>query len=436
MDGLRSTLTTTRTTTQTAMLSGVSERSGVVLREDDRVQPGRFVMGRYPSQGPGSQQGSQQGSHRGSLQSPGRRSRRWLKQTAIAALAGLLSLGFVDAEAWAARSGGRLGGGSFGGRSAPSYNAPSRSSGGSSYGYSGGGMGMPLFMPIGGFGGGFGSLVMVLILLVVLSSLISAFRQVRGGSGQDADEAAMGMGTVTVAQVQVGLLSAARSLQEALNDMGHRADTGTAAGRAHLLQEASLALLRHPEYWRYGKASCQKTPSEHTAEALFNQLSLAERSKFTEETLVNRDGRRSTPDANRGPGALAGAASQPTLAAESSASIDDLSQMDLAGLRAAMAAPAVTTPAATIAPIPPTETAIDPGPGEFILVTLLVAIDGTFDVPSQVTSQDELRQALSRLGSIGSDRLMALEILWTPQADDDALTTDDILTHYADLQLV
>ena len=53
-----------------------------------------------------------------------------------------------------------------------------------------------------------------------------------------------------------------------------------------MLQEATLALLRHPEYWVYGATESQKA-SLDAAEAKFNQLSLTERSKFTDETLSN-----------------------------------------------------------------------------------------------------------------------------------------------------
>ena len=54
------------------------------------------------------------------------------------------------------------------------------------------------------------------------------------------------------------------------------------------MQESTLALLRHPEYWVYGSTNSLKTDID-SAEAKFNQFSLTERSKFTDETLSNVD---------------------------------------------------------------------------------------------------------------------------------------------------
>jgi uncharacterized membrane protein len=40
------------------------------------------------------------------------------------------------------------------------------------------------------------------------------------------------------------------------------------------------------------------------------------------------------------------------------------------------------------------------------------------------------------MGSISSERLLAVEILWTPQAEGDTLTSDDLMAEYPDLKLV
>jgi uncharacterized membrane protein len=47
-----------------------------------------------------------------------------------------------------------------------------------------------------------------------------------------------------------------------------------------------------------------------------------------------------------------------------------------------------------------------------------------------------MRQVLQQVGAIGSDRLLAIEVLWTPQAEEDTLTTDDILAAYPNLKLM
>lgn len=280
-------------------------------------------------------------------------------------------------NAWAARSGGRMGGGSF--RRAP---APSRSvprGGGYGGGY-GGGFGFPFVIPFFGFGGG--GLFAVLIGFALLNFLVNAFRQASESSNQGYGQASNPM--VSVARVQVGLLAEARELQSDLNRIARTANTGTPAGRLQLLQETTLSLLRHPHFWSYGGVESDRARLE-AAEAAFNQLSLAERSKFSEETLSNYN--------------------------------SDLQQRSAEPAKGAIQV-------------------AEQGPSEYIVVSLLVAAEGKLDLPQSVNESDDLRRALSRLGSLSSEQLLAVEILWTPQAEGDSLSADDIMTHYPDLRLV
>ncbi|HEY9645909.1 MAG TPA: DUF1517 domain-containing protein [Chroococcidiopsis sp.] len=43
---------------------------------------------------------------------------------------------------------------------------------------------------------------------------------------------------------------------------------------------------------------------------------------------------------------------------------------------------------------------------------------------------------MAQLGAVSSDRLMALEVLWTPQPEGDTLSAIDVLTQYPDLKLI
>jgi len=311
-----------------------------------------------------------------------------LKSLVVFGLMFTLVLGNAG-NALAARSGGRIGGGSFRAPtrtySPPSggYRAPVGGYGGG-YGYGGGGFGFPFIFPFIGIGGGFGGLFGILIFFAVANFLVQSFR--RSGVAGDNDIPGYSNPKVSVGRVQVGLLEGARGLQKELDELGLRADTGSAIGRAQVLQESSLALLRHPEYWVYGAAQSQQTALE-SAEAKFNQYALAERSKFTEETLsnVNNQLRQGTSQA-----ALADAAGQ------------------LAATEA---------------------------PGEYIIVTIVVGVEGKLELP-KINSSDDLRQALRQIGGISSERLLAVEILWTPQAEGDTLTSDDLMASYPDLKLV
>ncbi len=307
--------------------------------------------------------------------------KNWLKPALAVGLA--LTLTFAQTgDALAARSGGRIGGGSF---RAPSrsYSSPSRSIGGGGGYYPGGGFSSPFFWAPMMFGGGGGSLLSLLVMVAVGGYLLQTFRRV---TGNDDAEGAVYNPQVSIVEIQVGLLAEARDVQTKLNNLAATIDAETATGRMHLLQETSLELLRHPEYWTYGKTVTQQAKLDR-AEAVFNQLSLTERSKFTTETLskVNSQLRQATPSA-----VLTATGELATVAAERS---------------------------------------------EYIIVTLLVAATRQVQLP-KINGDADLRQALQTLGSLDASALVAIEAIWTPQANGDSLTTDDILTYYPDLKLV
>jgi uncharacterized membrane protein len=247
-------------------------------------------------------------------------------------------------------------------------------------------MGFPFIIPFLGFGGGFGSLFSILIVFAIANFVMSAVRNAgSGGGGQR--ELESDNPPVSVGKIQVGLLATARELQRELNELGLSADTGTPEGRAMLLQEVTLALLRHPEYWVYGSTESQVAPLS-MAEAKFNQLALGERSKFTSETLSNVNNQ----------------------------------------LRQATSGDLIAGQAGELANHPESS-------GDYILVTLVVASLGRSEL-SAVNDSVEMRQVLQQVGAIGSDRLLAIEVLWTPQAEEDTLTTDDILAAYPNLKLM
>ncbi|MEA5515069.1 DUF1517 domain-containing protein [Nodularia sp. UHCC 0506] len=298
-----------------------------------------------------------------------------------------LALSHADG-ALAARSGGRIGGGSFRAPSSRTYTPRTYARpGGGGYYPGGGGFGFPFLIPFWGIGGGFGGIFTILIFLAIANFLMQTFRRVSSGEGEDIGYSSNP--PVSVTRLQVGLLAQARGLQTELNKIAESADTNSPEGRAEILQEASLALLRHPEYWVYAGGGTQQVKL-NAAEGQFNRLSLAERSKFSEETLSNVNNQ------------LKSALNKEALPADQ---IDNPTQL------------------------------ISEGPGEYLIVTLLAATLGKFEVP-EVNSADDLRQALRRIGGIPGDQLLAIEVLWTPQAEGDTLTSDDILAEYPDLKLV
>jgi uncharacterized membrane protein len=307
----------------------------------------------------------------------------------VIAIALVITLAFSHADGALAASGGRIGGGSFR-APARTYSPPSRTyappgggyypGGGGYYPGGGGGFFPFVYFPSFGVGGGFGGLFSLLILISIASFLVNSFRR----SNRN-DELDYSTPSVSVAKVQVGLLAQARELKADLDRIGQRANTETSEGLAQVLQEVSLALLRNPQYWVYGNAEAHQARLE-AAGAEFNRLALSERSKFNAETLSNVNNQ------------LKQASSSALTVAEKGGELAESS-------------------------------------GEYIVVTLLVGTQGKLQLPAINTAED-LRRSLSQLGSVSSDQILALEVLWTPQAEGDVLTRDDLLAEYPNLKIV
>jgi uncharacterized membrane protein len=306
---------------------------------------------------------------------------------------------FSSTPALAAMSGGRIGGGSF---SRPSmsrpmpgrtYSAPSRNystprSGYYPAPYPSGGFGFPFLLPFFGIGGGLGGgLFSLLIVIVVANFLMSAFRNAtQNNESGTLTPDSLSNPTVSLNVLQVGLLAEARDLQKELDRIAQAANTGSSEGLDLVLQETTLALQRHPEHWVYASTQSQQSRLD-AAETQFNRLALTERSKVQKETLSN---------VNR---QLQQAASTAVLEPADSAQL------------------------------------LSKAPSEYIVVSLLTASEGKLELP-KINSDQDLRQALNQLGAIPSQRLMALEVLWQPQAENDTLTADDLLQAYPHLKLI
>ncbi len=291
-----------------------------------------------------------------------------------------------------AASGGRIGGGSF--RSAPSMprsygGGSSRGSYGGGYGgggyygggggYRGGGMGFPFIVPIFGFGGG--GLFGFLILMAIVGMLINAVRGAGSGPRLPDDDGGYGAisadGPVSIAQIQLGMLATARDVQEDLRRMAGSADTSNSAGLQQVLQETTLALLRHPDLWVYANSEVGQVPFA-SAESTFNRLSMQERSKLQRELTANVSGRRY---------------SEPSTVAAGSSS----------------------------------------GASDYIAVTLIVASRRGLPLKGSSTAE-ALRDSLQQLGALGSDDLLALEVIWQPEGVGEVLSSEELITAYPDLQ--
>jgi len=249
--------------------------------------------------------------------------------------------------------------------------------------FGGFGYGYPAAYGVGG-GGGISDFLFFGLFALIAVSAISSFARARADGEDDADESD-GQSSdegVTVAKLQVGLLSSARGLKKDLERIAAKADTSTPSGLHYVLQETVLSLLRNPEYAVYGAASTLRGRSLAKAERKFNEMSLAERGKVREETLVNVSGiRREGGFKGKGKGDEATAAA---------------------------------------------------GDEELIVVTVLVASKGRFKLPA-VRSGAELRAALSALGAVPADGVLGVEVLWTPQDPLDSYSKGELMVDFPDL---
>ncbi|KAI3518909.1 hypothetical protein L1887_07800 [Cichorium endivia] len=274
-----------------------------------------------------------------------------------------------------AASGGRMGGRSF---SSSSSSSSSRSfstrTRGPELSFS-----APYYAPTPFGGGGFfvgpavgvGSSFFFVMMGFAAFILVSGFLSDRS----DTDDGSLLTATekTSVLKLQVGLLGMGRSLQRDLNRIADLADTSTPEGLSYVLQETTLALLRHPDYCISGYSSVDMKRSVEEGEKRFNQLSIEERGKFDEETLVNVNNiRKQSATTQRSNGFR----------------------------------------------------------NEYIVITIIVAAGGVHKLPP-INSSAQLKEALQKLASIPSSRIMAVEVLWTPQNENDTLTERELLEDYS-----
>ncbi len=297
---------------------------------------------------------------------------RWFRVLLALFLTAMLCFAPMN-EAWA-RSGGRIGGGSFR-APRPSRSLPRRSTPGPIF--PGGGWGFPFFFPFF-WGGGGGGLITLLLVLGAGSFIVRNLQANSSQSEDGYDERGFYKSAnqkVQLTEIKLGLLASARTVQNEINKLALESDTQTPEGLRQLLQSVTLSLVRHDDYWIYGQTSHNKV-SLSEAEQAFYQRSLQERSRFSAETLTHID-------------------EQPIHQDQAPQSSEK---------------------------------------GDYIVVTLLVAFYSNSSTLPVADSVATLRQGIMQLGSVPADRIVAVEVLWTPQNEGDALNADELLVEYPQLR--
>ncbi|KAG2501396.1 hypothetical protein HYH03_001183 [Edaphochlamys debaryana] len=255
-------------------------------------------------------------------------------------------------------------------------------------GYSSGVMVAPRVSPLAWWWDTLSTLVFLGFTAVVVASIA------RGPALGGALDGAGAVAAVRVTRVQVALLSSARAeLQSKFEALAEEADTGSRAGLHSLLQESLLVLLRRPECFAYGGVDVRQCSDARKAESEVEGFSLEERSRFSEVTRSNYQGRHRR---------------QPSL---------------LPGTGGGWGAPS------------PLHKPTD----ELVVVTLLVAARDTGGSGKGGSSSGVkggwagIKAALKELGAVRAEDVMAVELLWTPDDPEDTFSRRDLLEDYPHL---
>ncbi len=289
---------------------------------------------------------------------------------------------FINPDPASAASGGRIGGGSFQSPSPRSQNYGGY--GGNNFrgygsGYRGGGIGFPFLLPIFGFGGGgiFGFLILMSIVGVIVNSFKNS-SNFSNSSNNSILSQSTNPSKVSLIQFQIGLLASAKEIQMKLRELASSSNTSTSSGLQRVLQDTTLALLRKPELWVYSNIETGSVPFA-SAESTFNRISITERSKLKAELTSNYSGQITTPTNN-----------------ESNPGDSDSTN-------------------------------------EYIAITILVATKKDLRLNDSL-SNEQITEALRLLGSISSNDLIALEVIWQPDGEGETLREEELITQYPNLK--
>ncbi|KAJ4825534.1 hypothetical protein Tsubulata_033527 [Turnera subulata] len=178
----------------------------------------------------------------------------------------------------------------------------------------------------------------------------------------------------TLIIVQVGLSGKGVSLQRQVNEIARTTDTSSPKGWQRILTATASALYLHPNYLISGYSSVRPEYSLAGLEKSFDELLCQEREKFDVESLTNAKN------------------------VQTQRAITSRAELG----------------------------------GGYKVVTILVAAKGAYNIPV-IRSVDDIKAALRSL-DIASSKLLAMQVLWTPQNENDTLSEQALLQSYPHLR--
>ncbi|KAF0918770.1 hypothetical protein E2562_026151 [Oryza meyeriana var. granulata] len=187
--------------------------------------------------------------------------------------------------------------------------------------------------------------------------------------------------STSVIKLQVALrgAAAAKSFQKDLNKIAERVEGSSPRWYKFILTETISSLHRHKDSCISTSLLVDVKDNEDSWNDYFKKISLEERSKFDEETLSNLEGIKRKKVYS---------------------------------------------------------TKTDGSKNEYIVLTILVAADGTLDFPQVIRSSAELEAALAKLNSTPETDLRGVHVLWAPQDEDDILSKERMQKDYPYLNLL
>lgn len=329
----------------------------------------------------------------------------------IVTLGALFALSLAAPDAAAQSTGGSFGGGDWssgggGGGGGSDWGSSGGSdwgsSGGSDWGSSGGGY-TPVYTGGGGGGGGMGCSGCCCILLVFGLIVVAIVIGARGKSGSGPNGPGLGgpglggpgfgagpgssMGSyhgpnaMYVTSLSLGIDWRARAqLQAHLKRLAETGDTRSPGGLAQLLSETVLALRRNELSWLYAAYKDEGGQAPQNAQPAFTRLAQDLRSRFQSEVVRGASGQ--------------------------------LQQQD---------GPAVTAKA-------------NEGEGT-VAVSIVLATRRPMQ-GFQVQDATQIRAALADRGALQGAQLVALEVIWSPAAESDRMSTAELETVYPEMKLI
>ncbi|KAG2446987.1 hypothetical protein HYH02_008141 [Chlamydomonas schloesseri] len=255
-----------------------------------------------------------------------------------------------------------------------------------------------------------------------------------GRSGGRGGAAWAARGPVALCRVQVALLASAREeLQTKLERLAEEVDTRSKKGLQTLLHETALLLLRHREAFAYGAVQEVAAAGDAAAEAAFDRMSLAERSRFKEETLSNVQGRRRRAGAAAHSSASERRCEEDELVVVTlllAARPSEAAASSLLGLRrAAEAKGSSSNGNSSLAGLNGLLSAF----GKQEKGTLEDVEAGGWVAADRLDGAAGVGRALLALSGVRSGQVLAVEVLWTPEQAGDAFSRTHLLEDYPHL---